>query len=81
VFSSAFDEKFQCFEFHYRLKFINLKFLYENAVTQITSSTDECNKKVIFIIFTDCTTFHLMLKHVSNDIKSQNYLSLISHHH
>ncbi len=46
--SSASDEKSQCFEFHFRLKFISLKFLYVNAATQITLSIsskvcwDEC---------------------------------------
>jgi hypothetical protein len=78
--SSASDEKSQCSEFHFRSKFISLKFLYKNAATQIIFSTDEHDKKIIFVTSTDCTTFHLMLKHVSNDIESQSHLSLIFHH-
>ena len=76
--SSASDEKSQCSEFHFRLKVINLKFLYMNAATQITSSTDEHNRTVIFITSTDCTTFHLILKQTFNDIESRSHLSLIS---
>ncbi len=68
--SSAFDEKSQCSEFHFKLKVINLKFLYMNAVTQITSLIDKNDKTVIFITYTDCTTFHLMLKQTFNDIES-----------
>jgi len=67
---SAFDKKSQCSEFHFRSKVISLKFLYMNAATQITSSTDEHDKTIIFIIFTDCTKFHLMLKQTFNDIES-----------
>jgi len=68
--SSASDEESQCSEFYFRLKFISLKFLYVNAATQITFSTDEHNRTVIFITFTDCTTFRLMLKQTFNDIES-----------
>ncbi len=75
--SSAFDEKSQCSEFYFKLKVISLKFLYMNAVTQITSLIDECNKTIIFITFTDCTTFHLTFKQTFNDIKSWSCLSLI----
>jgi len=76
--SSASDEKSQCFEFYFRLKVISLKFLYMNAATQITSSTDEHDKTVIFVTYTDCTMFHLMLKQTFDDIESWSYLSLIS---
>ncbi len=78
--SSAFDEKSQCFKFHFRSKFISLKFLYVNAATQITSSTDERDKTVIFITSTDCTMFRLMFKQTFNDIKSWSRLSLNFHH-
>ncbi len=78
--SSASDEKSQCSEFHFRSKVISLKFLYVNAATQITSSTDEHNKTIIFITFTDSTTFRLMLKQTFDDIESQSHLLLISHH-
>ncbi len=74
--SSASDEKSQCFEFHFRLKVINLKFLYVNAVTQITFSTDEHDKIVIFITYTNCLTF----KQTFDDIESWSCLSLISCH-
>jgi len=77
VFSSASDEKSQCSEFHFRLKVISLKFLYVNATTQITSSINEHNRTVIFIIFTDCTTFCLTLKQTFDDIESWSRLSLI----
>ncbi len=78
--SSAFDEKSQCSEFYFRSKVISLKFLYMNAVTQITSSTDERNKTIIFITSTDCTTFRLTLKQTFDDIESWSHLSLIFHH-
>ncbi len=62
------------------MKVISLKFLYVNAATQITSSTDEHDKTIIFVTYINCTTFHLMLKQTFNDIESWNHLSLISRH-
>ena len=76
--SSAFDEKSQCSEFHFRSKVISLKFLYVNAATQITFSTDERDRTIIFITFTDCTMFHLTFKQTFDDIESWSRLSLIS---
>ncbi len=80
IFSSASDEKSKCSEFHFRSKVISLKFLYVNAAIQITFSTDEHNKTIIFITYINCTTFHLTFKQTFDDIESQSHLSLISCH-
>ena len=74
--SSASDEKSQCSEFHFRSKVISLKFLYVNAATQITFSTDDHDKIVIFVTYTDCLT----LKQTFDDIESRSHLSFISRH-
>jgi len=75
--SSASDKKSQCFEFYFKLKVISLKFLYVNAATQITFSIDEHDRTIIFITYTNCTTFRLTFKQTFNDIESRSRLSLI----